>query len=288
MSNKNLPPPASKLHRLKLKLKASCAKLPNLAKEMLAYLLLVSSLAYVALSAPQLHDAYLRQAVGSKVYKITTDDQQGAGTGFSVKVPSGQTYIVTNSHVCNGVLEAASVPGTVLVVNGQGAMRRRVIAISDKTDLCLIEGLPGVDGLSLASESDIGDNLTSFGHPLLEPLTSAKGEVIAKTDLQILDYVMKSGNEELDGPLGAKDGKCDLPKNKIEEQTVMGMSETGLIIAKIKLCTTIPKSVYQTNMVLYPGNSGSPAVNALGHVVGVVFAIDGRTHYGYIVNFKDL
>ena len=77
-------------------------------------------------------------------------------------------------------------------------------------------------------------------------------------------------------------------KNKIEEKTVMGFSETGIVVAKIKLCTTITKNAYQTNMIMHPGNSGSPVVDKLGRVIGVAFAIDGRTNYGYIVNLQDL
>lgn len=294
----------NKLQLLGAKLRALLSKLPKLPKldadspprKVAAALALCLVSAYFVLNAPTLHSKFLRAHVGAHVYKIMFDASiPGGGTGFAIQGPSGQSYIVTNSHVCDGVLDAAKEtkanlgPNELLVVDQEGfAMKRRVLEISNKTDLCLIEGLPGETGLSMGSESDIGDLVTSVGHPHLEPLTLSSGEVINKRDLQIPVYVMKGEDEELNAMTQAQDGKCDAPKNKIEEQQVMMMSNSGITIAKIKICTTVTKNAYQTNMTMYPGNSGSPVVDKLGRVIGVAFAIDGRTNYGYIVNLKDL
>jgi S1-C subfamily serine protease len=281
MSSKKItPPPMRKSVLLKIKLKNLAAKLKPILKNAIALSLIMGSLGYLLLKGPELHGLYLRTTVGSKVYKIQGKLGGGGGTGFAVKAPSGIDYIVTNSHVCEGALSQSEDKTSLLVVNEDGAMRRKIIENSDFTDLCLLEGLPGVEGLSVGSEPSIGQVIAAVGHPRLRPLSISRGEVVGRTDVQIVAYVMKSGDERLDAVLGAEDGKCDLPKNKIEEVD-------HWLFGHVKLCTNVTKDTIMSTVVIFPGNSGSPIVDFWGNVTGVAFASDG-TNWALIVSNKDL
>lgn len=292
-----------KLKQLKSKLNSLKNKIPSFdedcpARKTLSALLLLGLTTYTLLNASDIHKKLIRAMVSPHVYKIVAHPAVvGGGTGFSISAPSGANYIVTNSHVCLAVLglakeiEAELAPNSLLVVDNEGfAMERRIIAISGLSDLCLIEGVPNDKGLSIGTEADIGDIITSFGHPLLEPLTTSSGEVIAETDVTIFNYALKTGDPYLDAYIRASDGKCDLPKNQIVEQKILSYDpKTDTVSAvTIKLCLTVTRGAHQTNMTIFPGNSGSPVVDKLGRVVGVVFAADTRTNYGFVVSLKDL
>ena len=290
MPNKKVvPPPMRKSVLLKLKLRALLNRLPSkrcikdAACSVAAATMVVGSLVYLTMRAPEIHDAFLRAKVGSRVYMIKGVPNGGGGTGFELKAPSGQSYIVTNSHVCNHVKDLTEDKHSALVMGDDGQyMSRRIITISDKTDLCLIEGLPGVQGLSLGDEPMVGDQLTVVGHPKLRPLTLSSGEMIGSEDVDILDFVFPTGTI-IDFMVPTKaDDKCDMPKNKIVETPV---PELGITV---KLCYVITKDAHMTSIVIYPGNSGSPVSDFWGKVVGVAFASTSGDNYGEIISLHDL
>src|SRR5665213_677041 len=136
---------------------------------------LILTLAFGSLKLPDLYNQYLRQHVGSKVYTIRDSLKSGGGTGFAVKAPSGESYILTNDHVCN----VSSDKQTVLVSSEDGAnLRRRIIAHDEDSDLCLVEGMPGVEGLKVAKSDPLrGETLNVIGHPRLMPLHLSTGAV---------------------------------------------------------------------------------------------------------------
>lgn len=288
MPNKNVvPPPMKRSVLLKLKLQAFLAKLPSgkkikdITANVLALLMLMGSLGYIATRAPEFHSAILRAKVGSKVYLIKGTKDGGGGTGFELKAPSGVSYIMTNSHVCDHVKEASADKNSVLVGNDDGEyMSRKIISISDTTDLCLIEGLPGVEGLEIGSEPEVGQTLTVVGHPHLRPLTLSSGEMIGSEDVNILDYVEPT-NSLLDLFLPIKaDGKCDKPKNEMKSFP----GPDGMVI---KACFVVTKDAHMTAITIFPGNSGSPVVDFWGKVAGVAFAA-GSDNYGEIISLHDL
>lgn len=281
MSHKKIvPPPLKKLQRLKLKLQQLLPKAKKLVLTTLSLALTASAFGYLTLKAPEIHSMYLRHSVGEKVYMIKGKLDGGGGTGFAIKAPSGQSYIVTNSHVCAGV--APNGGSQVLVVNDAGEyMPRRIIQNSDFTDLCLIEGMPGVEGLSLSkTELFKGEQSYIIGHPRLRPLSVSKGEIVGQQDVAVLDYVLP-GNPlvEMLLPDLVKDLACNLPKNQIvEEVTPLG---------PVKFCLDVTKNTYTTTILIFPGNSGSPMVDMFGNVQGVAFASDG-TNWAQVVSMNDL
>lgn len=294
-----MPKDLSPLGKFKIKLKLLhdklARRLPKFRK--VAELLLIAACVPILMlvftmfsaKAPEYHDMYLRATVGSKVYKIMADLRGGGGTGFQIKAPSGTSYIMTNSHVCQYIEDNDSADNkqTVLVVGDDGEyVKRRIVAISDKTDLCLVEGMPGVEGMSLGHEPDIGEHMVIVGHPHLKPVTLSAGDVIGTEDVQIMDFIIKVKDNpfvEMLVPTNP-DGKCDMPKNQIKAIPIPKELGGG----EIDVCLTNTMGAYMTAITIYPGNSGSPMVDFFGKVCGVAFAADGSDNYGYAVSFDDL
>ena len=281
--------------KLKLKLKlnnflnqtiALTAKLVKLVTTYALAISLVAVFALLAARASEFHGLYLREAVGSKVYLMTNETKRGSGTGFAIKAKSGTSYIITNDHVC-----AVAINDIMLVIDRDGnEFRRRVIERSNFTDLCLVEGLPGVEGMTMGEEPEIGQIIAAVGHPSGYDLTLTRGEIIQREDVLILDgpisYFDPATNQEI--PISEEEGgvlasKCNKPKNTI----LVTVEDYGFFTLKVKYCINKTNKAYYTNMVIQPGSSGSPIVNFWGNVVGVAFAGD-RAMWGIAVSNKDL
>lgn len=196
--------------------------------------------------APHIKDHYYRSTVGAEVVMIKVG--RGGGTGFHVKAESGDVYILTNQHICDGAKD-----GVVKVVHPKTKteVSKKIIEISNKHDLCLVEALPGYDGLDVASYSSVGEDITLIGHPNLRPLTMTKGEYISRTVIQLANFDIKT------------EAEC---KGEWYSDPMLKMF-TGLD----GICLE-DFAADQLTAISYPGNSGSPVVNKWGNVVGVLFA----------------
>lgn len=265
-------------------LKDKMRKVSKLASKSALIVLFTTCLAYLAMKAPAIHSDYIRRSVQAKVYKIQASANSGGGTGFAVTAPSGANYIISNAHVCEGVLKETQ-NNKVLIRDDKGSLiKRSVIDISDSSDLCLIEGLPGVTGLKVAGAPDIGEQIAVVGHPLLMPVAVSRGDIMGTREAQFPEFIMPLHDHLLDAMFETKEDKCDKPKNRIERITL----KTPFGKVRARLCTTVISNVYITNAIVFPGNSGSPVVDWYGHVVGVLFASDNTTHWGCVVNNADL
>lgn len=262
----------------------------NFSIKLVMYAAVTFSFIYLAARAPEFHGYWLRSKVGSKVYTIRDNDNSGGGTGFAIKAKSGASYILTNDHVC----EVSKDGVNVLVSNEEGLhLKRKIIERSDFTDLCLIEGVPGVEGLDIGDDPAIGQIIASVGHPSLMPITLSKGEIISTTDISIsagiiaIQKINQNGEKEWEHIPKAEGGiseeECSGPKFSIEE----GVIPIFIFAIPAKICVVTTYGAYLTNMVIQPGSSGSPIVNFFGNVVGVVFAGD-RMGWGAAVSYQDL
>ena len=249
----------------------SLSKLKLLVKPLAVLALLVATFAFVH-EIPNLQRAWLRNKVSSHVFEIRGAKNGGGGTGFQVEAPSGTVYIVTNSHVCE---HTSKDKNFVLVQKGEHLMKRLVLEVSEEADLCLIEAWPGMSGLKLGTSLDVGDLAIAIGHPLLGPTTLTSGEVTSIETVTVLHHVMRNPN----------DGSCSLPKNEIRKRPIVFM---GIFLGNAYLCLNNEQDALNTNIVIYPGSSGSPLVNKWGNVVGVMFASDQRTNWGSAVNLQHL
>lgn len=212
----------------------------KILKKVLASIVMLSCVLAVSLEAPFLHQSYIRSIAEKNSVKIV--GMEGMGTGFHVIAPSGKVYIMTNKHICQmtgplKVYEYGSIDG----------VDRKIIKISEKHDLCLIEALANhKSGIKLSKAAlENGDIAYTLGHPRGVALTVANGEKIDDKPIQIPD--------ELNA-----DGSC-----------------SGEMIFTFfgELCI-VTRLTNQYSTPTYPGNSGSAIVNKYGCLVGVIFAGD--------------
>lgn len=274
------------LQKLKWLIGKAWSLLKFLVKKVLywtACLVLILAGAYVVMNAHQLKRNYIRNTVGPNVVKIVKTDDAGkvlgGGTGFMVKAPSGQKYLLTNAHVCEMMKGKPDI--NVQLQNGN-IITRRIIEISNKTDLCLIEPLPNHDNLDLALWANIGETLTVVGHPALMPLTLEEGELIGSQEVEILEGIIGLDRQMAGDMYMESEAECQKPKNKIKEIDTAWLG-------KLKLCLTVIQAHKVTAPVL-GGNSGSPVVNQWGNVVGVLFASPGPmgNNWGLMITLSDI
>jgi len=240
----------------------------NILKGVILGTSLLIAMIMCSLIAQNAHDAYLENKVSDKVvYMRSPEDaeRQGSGTGFHMRTPSGKVVIVTNAHICG----LANKNGEIMVeekVHSQRLIKRHVLEVFEKNDLCVVEPLPGYDGLEMAKDVSPSQKVWTFGYPLGEGLNISKGRIKEFTTI----YLMAEGI-----PLN----KCEGPRLKKQQAIVF--------IFIIEMCMKAHESI-STDVPTYPGNSGSPMLDKYGNVVGVIFASNSYTHWGHAVPLKDL
>jgi hypothetical protein len=249
---------------------------------------LIMASIFISLKAPEVHNLWQRSKVGSKVYMIRDHEHGGGGTGFAVKAPSGASYILTNDHVCGVSKDGES----VLVTDENGdSIRRRIIAHDGNSDLCLIEGLPGIDGLALASRSPgKGETMTVIGHPQLMPLSLSGGEAVGAEDVSIIQGPIAVQNPESGKWENVDPEKGGIPADKCamaKHSQVDVDYPMFFITIKVKMCVATVQGAYITSAIVWPGSSGSPIVNFFSQVEAVVFATDD-THWAKAVPLSDI
>lgn len=226
------------------------------------------SLLFVTVFSGPVHNSYLQRHVGKNTVSILNPEGskiRGSGTGFQVKAPSGKVYTLTNAHVCE-----LQKDGMVLVSEKQNSGRmvpRRVIEVYSENDLCLVEGLEGYTGLTLADSVDMGELVWSIGYPLGSSMNTSSG-------------LTKSIGKVLVAESQIPVDQCKGKNRKIQEIE-------GFFGFVIQICV-VERTGMQTNVPTFPGNSGSPLVNFYGNVVGVIFASNNGTNWGYAVPLSDV
>ena len=228
--------------------------------------IVLGAIAFSTVNFSDLHHNYIRHKVGKEVVEII-EPSQGGGTGFHVKAKSGQVYIMTNVHIC----EMAKNGKELLIGEGDPSsfIPRKVIFMSKKHDVCLVEPLPGHEGVSIASSVDVGEKVTIAGHPQLRPLSLEEGEIINKdATVRIAKSIITSEDQA--------------------KECVGEVTEVPTFFGPISICISVDQA-YQAKLIAYPGNSGSPVVNKWGNVVGLLFAgNDNAITDSYLVKLEYL
>lgn len=195
----------------------------------------------VSIQAPYLHRSFIRNIAEESAVQIL--GESGKGTGSHVELKDGRVVILTNKHVCKmkGPLKVKS-------FNQPLAIERKILKISDKHDLCVMEGIPGEEGISIGGSLEFGDELYTLGHPRGDALNVSKGEYFNDIEIEM--------GEELNN-----EGKCD-------EGIVKRFQS---FFGPVEYCS-YQRNTIQVSTPTYPGNSGSAVVNKYGYLVGVIFA----------------
>lgn len=243
-------------------LKELCIAGKNTIKYSVFFTLVGTVTVLCSLASNAMHLDYIESHVGSQVLMIKNPEGaviRGSGTGFEVQAPSGKVYTLTNGHVCelqkDGIVLVADAP------NSDRFIPRRVLEFYEKDDLCLVEALEGYSGLKLAASVDLQETVLSVGYPLREGMNIAQG--------MTKQYgIVTIGLEEI------LPNDCRGHRREPMQVEFWGIPMTICIVKQPAL---------ETNVLTYPGNSGSPLVNVYGNVVGVIFAASEMTNWGEAV-----
>lgn len=203
------------------------------------------------------------------------------GSGFHVQAESGETYILTNGHIClladkNDMLEVHK--GTDIV------RKRKVVHRYKNHDLCLVEGLPGVSGITIADEPLSGDFVGLIGHPGLRPLSLSRGEIIGKDKITLL-FGMNMPESHCIGKYFSFEKLANQASTTEEEKAALFYM---FLNASYSMCIAENIEAVMMNGISYGGNSGSPVVNFYGHLVGVLFAGGQQPTDSYVVPLKEI
>jgi S1-C subfamily serine protease len=127
-------------------------------------ILLINTIIIMILSTSYLQDRDYAKVSAKHIVQIHT--MTGMGTGFYIRYKA-KTYLVTNAHVCGH-------SNVIKTVDGM----HKVLKLSDKVDLCLIENTRE-HGLPLAYTAlQSLDKVIVTGYPLGQPITSRIGRAV--------------------------------------------------------------------------------------------------------------
>lgn len=172
----------------------------------------------------------------------------GGGTGFLVNGASGQSYIVTNAHVCGDATNMNIQRGNELT-----QYILPVLKSNPSSDLCALLNIPG-EALPLGFAPTKYQELFILGHPLLYSQRVSKG------------YYLGDEITDIGGP-------------KEKETCPEGQREISGFFGSYCVWTM---NLSQTSAIIYPGNSGSPITDYQGRVVGVINSGNEMHEGGFI------
>lgn len=216
-------------------------------------------------SLNNVHLAYLRY-LGKDTVLLRNSTGAGA-SGFLIKGKSGKYHIMTNGHVCglqeNGKL-LATYRGNTYVVNVESKY--------PYNDLCSVSAPSTTNSaLTVARSREYGESAYSIGHPLLEPLSVAVGELSGGVIISIVTGY-------------------NIPKEQCSGPTYEIVTDLGPMAAffGIKSACVRHLEADASTISIQPGNSGSPIVNIYGHVIAVAFAANESGTRSYTVPLSNL
>jgi S1-C subfamily serine protease len=212
---------------------------------------------------PVITDKQFFDRVASSVVMLTNPEGDNGGTGFQVAAPSGKRYIMTNEHICS-----IASPGTTLKARTEAGKIHTVaiVKISPQADLCLMDGIEGLPALEMGNEAYAGMYAMVVGHPRLQPTTIEAGILMGLEPVTTAE-IMQPGD------------KC----NRYGEEPY---TQNGIFGATNYCLRTLMSQ--QSNIHIYPGNSGSPVVNLKGQVIGVAYAANTDDFWGALVPLMEV
>lgn len=203
-------------------------------------------------------ESYVRQ----RVVQLTGNDYECSGV--QVEGSSGASYILTAAH-CEVMKDSNNIVYASL--DDHRSIPRKVLEISDKTDLMLIEGMPNLKGVELGETPLSHEYLYSLTHGNGKPTYRKDGEYLKNEKATVPQYEIKNDEDE----------KACLKqeKNKI--------GEISIFLFRIKMCMlSIDFSV--STLASIPGSSGGAILNQDGKLVSIVSASSAIFTYSVPTN----
>lgn len=184
-----------------------------------------------------------------KTAVIIEADEGGGGSGVVLSSSAEGSVVLTNQHVCEGVVPNAT-------VTTSSGVRSRAVAmkVSKVHDLCLIKVNRNLRLSSkiARSEGQKGDDAVVIGHPHLLPQIKAFGKFTGFMDVTLMVGIRPCSDRERE-------------QYPLECLFMRGMPITRKFEAQA------------ISSIVAPGNSGSPVFNVQGEVVNLVFAGKGTS-----------
>ncbi len=199
----------------------------------------------------------------TKSYSILLKSAKGQCSGEQVKAPSGVSYILTAAHCM-----PLAIDGQIQVITEDGKkLKRRIVAEDDYSDLLLLEGVPGMEGMPIARTSWRGQHVRTFTHGHGLQTYRTDGVLVQKQEIQIPISLIASDEASCSAKV----------KNKV--------IHFATIFGDLKICAlSVEESV--TTAFIVPGSSGGMVVDDAGQLVGVVSA--GGGGFGFLVTLDDI
>ncbi len=191
---------------------------------------------------------------------ILSQNKHSGGSGVIIQSSPGESFLLTNKHVCEVVQNGG------WVKTHDAEVQVAAYKLYKKHDLCLIKVATDLGaGVILAPyDADLYSESDVAGHPALLPMILTKGHFTEKQDVNVMVGVKPCTGKESD------------------EEALSCMFMGGVPILK-----TFPSQVVSS--LIMPGSSGSGVFDSKGYLVALIFAGSSQgLSYGNIVPYKYL
>ena len=196
-----------------------------------------------------------------QVVKLVTD--QGSCTGVEITAPSGRVYTLTARH-CKILIQDDHV--AAITEDGQKHFLK-VISIDKNSDLMLLQGVDGYEGVHVAKQNHKYEGIHSMTHGHGKPTYRTDGLLLDEEVVQVLMGFIHDADDQ---------AKCLSTPSASAMESPFGT----VCVMDLILTTTTAKIV--------PGSSGGPILDAAGSLVGIASATDSEGMFSYLVRLSDI
>lgn len=143
----------------------------------------------LSLFSSKMHDTYLYDIKGDSIVKLF-NSRGSSATGFQITAASGNTYIMTNRHVCDGLQEDSE----IMYKSGSNSGSVRVVYRDRIADLCLLEGADNIEPLETAFKIYNHEKVYLLGYPSGRPLSYEYGFHVGEEVIDLDNYCYHNTN----------------------------------------------------------------------------------------------
>ena len=242
---------------------------------LLALSSLLTSIALVKTRADLHATEIVYEDASRSIVSVESDPMVGRGTGFVVKAESGQKFVITNAHVCELGLKSGYMVG---YVRKDGEFRTplehklEVIKQYDNHDLCILKLHDDLPALPLADDVHVNERVQIIGYPVFNLLSASHGHVRGYAEIKT----------QWEVPMERCVGKA------FRKMPMGFKADAAGKIITIEACI-FKQDFLMTDALGDAGQSGSPALNEQGEIIGVMSMVIGKYRvFALLVPLNDL